>query len=150
MNSVCSFRTLRAQSQVELGRPAQAETELDRLEGVTMKDETRVVLRMTRIMWIQATGDPVRARRLSDGSGPLVRSLGGFAPAYLGPSRLAMAAEIAWAEGDHERAWRDAGRSWWSSLPARPGEEKGPPGRGRSPLRYGAGRPTRPRERRSW
>ena len=40
---------------------------------------------------------------------------GGFAQVYIEPTWRTLAAELAWAEGNVERAWAEAGRAWWLS-----------------------------------
>ena len=109
------FRTLMAQILVELGDTDGAALELERLQADTSEDEHRVTHHMTRIHWMQATGDLVGARRLLESAEPLVRGLGGFAPVYIEPAWRTLSAELAWAEGDVERAWVEAGRAWWLS-----------------------------------
>ncbi|SIO89945.1 BTAD domain-containing putative transcriptional regulator [Nocardiopsis sp. JB363] len=109
------FRTLMAQVLVELGDVEGAALVFERVREETVEDEHLVTHRMTRIHWLQATGDLEGARRLLDRTEPLVRGLGGFAPVYIEPTWRTLAAELAWAEGDVERAWNEAGRAWWLS-----------------------------------
>lgn len=109
------FRTLMAQILVELGDTEGAALELEGLRAETAEHEYRVTHHMTRIHWMQATGDLEGARRLLERTEPLVRGLGGFAPVYIEPTWRTLAAELAWAEGDVDRAWAEAGRAWWLS-----------------------------------
>lgn len=109
------FRTLMAQILVELGDTEGAALELEGLRAETAEHEYRVTHHMTRIHWMQATGDLEGARRLLERTEPLVRGLGGFAQVYIEPTWRTLAAELAWAEGDVERAWAEAGRAWWLS-----------------------------------
>ncbi|MBR8744951.1 BTAD domain-containing putative transcriptional regulator [Nocardiopsis sp. MG754419] len=109
------FRALRIQVLIELGDLTGAEHELRFLQDDVAEDEQRVSHHMSRIMWLEATGDVAGARRLFDRTDPLVRGLGGFAPVYIEPAWRTMSAEIARSEGDLDRAWREAGRAWWVS-----------------------------------
>ncbi|GHC84915.1 SARP family transcriptional regulator [Nocardiopsis terrae] len=109
------FRTRRAQILVDLGDLEGAEQDLKQLAGTSAEGEHLVVLSQTRAQWLRAAGRTAQARRLMDRTEPTVAGLGGFAPAYIEPAWRLLAADLAWDEGDTDRAWREAGRAWWLS-----------------------------------
>ncbi|PWV49232.1 BTAD domain-containing putative transcriptional regulator [Nocardiopsis sp. L17-MgMaSL7] len=110
---VAMFRTRRTQILVDLGEVAEAELDLRRLLGGSAEDEHLVSLRLTQIQWLCAAGRMVEARRLLEETEPSVAALGGFAPAYVEPAWRVQAADLAWAQGQTDLAWREVGRAWW-------------------------------------
>ncbi|WP_026119502.1 BTAD domain-containing putative transcriptional regulator [Nocardiopsis ganjiahuensis] len=114
------FRARRAQILIDLGDVAAAEQDLKQAMGCSPEKEHLVTFRHTQVMWLRAAGLSADARRLIDETEPLVAKLGGFAPAYIEPAWRLLSAELAWEEGDADRAWKDAGRAWWLSLAGQP------------------------------
>ncbi|MFE1168103.1 BTAD domain-containing putative transcriptional regulator [Nocardiopsis sp. NPDC058789] len=112
---VSTFRARRTQVLVDLGEVEEAERDLKRLLGGPAEDEHRVSLRLTHIQWLRAAGRRVEAWRLLEETEPALAALGGFAPAYVEPAWRVQAADLAWDDGDTDRAWREVGRAWWLS-----------------------------------
>ncbi len=111
-----AFRVRRAQILIDLEDVAGAEQDLKLVMGGSPEEEHLVTFRHTQVMWLRAVGLSAEARRLTDETEPVVADLGGFAPAYIEPTWRLLSAELAWDEGDADRAWKEAGRAWWQSL----------------------------------
>ncbi|MFL1431013.1 MULTISPECIES: ATP-binding protein [unclassified Nocardiopsis] len=110
------FRVRRVQILIAAGDPARARAELDLLaaRGRPAQPEHAVLALLAEAQWERQAGDLARARALVERIQSMMETLGGFAPAYVEVGACALAATLAWDEGDPERARREAARSWWS------------------------------------